>query len=67
MPVIRQIFEIRRDWTMALKFDEQLSLLQKPDRAEMTDKEYQVFNKNVNAMENLRHMQMMQFLSCLQN
>ena len=25
---------------MALKFDEQLSLLQKPDRAEMTDEEW---------------------------
>ena len=29
---------------MALEFDEQLSRLQKPDRAEMTDEEYEVFN-----------------------
>lgn len=35
---------------MALKFDEQLSLLQKPDRAEMTDEEYAVFDKNVEVM-----------------
>ena len=30
---------------MALEFDEQLSRLQKPDREEMTDEEYGVFNK----------------------
>lgn len=36
---------------MALKFDEQLSLLQKPDRAEMTDEEYAIFDKNVETME----------------
>ena len=36
---------------MALEFDEQLSRLQKPDRSEMTDEEYEVFNKNVEAME----------------
>ena len=35
---------------MALKFDEQLSRLQKPDRAEMTDEEYKLFDKNVKAM-----------------
>lgn len=35
---------------MALKFDEQLSLLQKPDRSEMTDEEYAVFDKNVEIM-----------------
>lgn len=35
---------------MALKFDEQLSLLQKPDRSEMTDEEYAVFDKNVEVM-----------------
>ena len=29
---------------MALEFDEQLSRLQKPDRNEMTNKEYAVFN-----------------------
>lgn len=28
---------------MALEFNEQLSRLQKPDRAEMTDEEYAVF------------------------
>ena len=32
---------------MALEFNEQLSRLQKPDRAEMTDEEYAVFAKNV--------------------
>ena len=31
---------------MALEFNEQLSRLQKPDRAEMTDEEYAVFAKN---------------------
>ena len=36
---------------MALEFNEQLSRLQKPDRAEMTDEEYEVFNKNVEVME----------------
>lgn len=36
---------------MALKFDEQLSVLQKPDRAEMTDEEYALFDKNVETME----------------
>lgn len=36
---------------MALKFDEQLSVLQKPDRAEMTDEEYAIFDKNVETME----------------
>lgn len=35
---------------MALEFNEQLSRLQKPDRAEMTDEEYAVFNKNVETM-----------------
>lgn len=35
---------------MALKFDEQLSVLQKPDRAEMTDEEYALFDKNVETM-----------------
>ena len=35
---------------MALEFDEQLSRLQKPDREEMTDEEYEVFNKNVEVM-----------------
>ena len=35
---------------MALKFDEQLSVLQKPDRAEMTDEEYALFDRNVEAM-----------------
>lgn len=35
---------------MALEFDEQLSRLQKPDRAEMTDAEYDVFNKSVEKM-----------------
>jgi len=36
---------------MALEFDEQLSRLQKPSRDEMTNKEYEVFNQNVEAME----------------
>ena len=35
---------------MALEFDEQLSRLQKPDREEMTDEEYAVFDKNVEVM-----------------
>ena len=35
---------------MALEFDEQLSRLQKPDRSDMTDKEYALFDKNVKAM-----------------
>ena len=35
---------------MALVFDEQLSRLQKPDREEMTDAEYEVFNSNVEVM-----------------
>ena len=35
---------------MALEFDEQLSRLQKPDRTEMTDAEYGVFNKTVETM-----------------
>ena len=35
---------------MALVFDEQLSRLQKPDRDEMTDAEYEVFNSNVEVM-----------------
>lgn len=35
---------------MALEFNEQLSRLQKPDRAEMTDDEYAVFDKNVETM-----------------
>lgn len=35
---------------MALVFDEQLSRLQKPDREEMTDEEYALFDKNVEAM-----------------
>ena len=35
---------------MALEFNEQLSRLQKPDRAEMTDEEYAVFAKNVEVM-----------------
>jgi len=35
---------------MALEFDEQLSRLQKPDREEMTDAEYEVFNGNVEVM-----------------
>ena len=36
---------------MALEFNEQLSRLQKPDRDEMTEEEYAVFNKNVETME----------------
>lgn len=35
---------------MALEFNEQLSRLQKPNRAEMTDDEYAVFDKNVETM-----------------
>lgn len=35
---------------MALEFNEQLSRLQKPDRDEMTDEEYAVFDKNVEVM-----------------
>ena len=35
---------------MALEFNEQLSRLQKPDRAEMTDEEYELFNSNVEVM-----------------
>ena len=37
---------------MVLEFDEQLSRLQKPDRSEMTDEEYAVFDKNVETMMN---------------
>ena len=36
---------------MALEFDEQLSRLEKPDRDDMTNKEYEVFNQNVEFME----------------
>jgi uncharacterized peroxidase-related enzyme len=36
---------------VSLQFDEQLSLLQKPDRREMTDEQYETFNKNVETME----------------
>ena len=36
---------------MALEFDEQLSLLEKPNRDEITNKEYAVFNENVENME----------------
>ena len=36
---------------MSLEFDEQLSRLQKPERADMTEEEYAVFAKNVEAME----------------
>ncbi|MPM14130.1 hypothetical protein SDC9_60490 [bioreactor metagenome] len=35
---------------MALEFDEQLSRLQKPVRGDMTEEEYQIFNKNVEMM-----------------
>jgi uncharacterized peroxidase-related enzyme len=35
---------------MSLEFDEKLSRLQKPDRSEMTDAEYEVFDSNVEAM-----------------
>ncbi len=35
---------------MSLEFDEQLSCLQKPDRSEMTDEEFAVFEKNVDGM-----------------
>ena len=37
---------------MALEFDVQLSRLQKPDRSEMTDEEYAIFDKNVETMMN---------------
>lgn len=33
-----------------LEFDEQLSRLQKPVREDMTDEEYEIFNKNVDVM-----------------
>lgn len=36
---------------MSLVFDEKLSLLQKPDRDDMTDEEYAEFNRNVEIME----------------
>lgn len=36
---------------MSLVFDEQLSCLQKPSREEMTDEQYEAFNKNVEFME----------------
>lgn len=36
---------------MSLKFDEQLSCLQKPAREEMTDEQYAVFDKQVETME----------------
>ena len=36
---------------MALEFDEKLSRLEKTDRNEMTNKEYAVFNENVETME----------------
>ena len=36
---------------MSLVFDEQLSALQAPNREEMTDEEYKVFNDNVETME----------------
>ena len=36
---------------MSLVFDEQLSALQAPNREEMTDEEYKVFNDNVEMME----------------
>ena len=35
---------------MSLEFDEKLSYLQKPDRSEMTDEEFAVFEKNVDTM-----------------
>jgi uncharacterized peroxidase-related enzyme len=34
-----------------LQFDEQLSRLQKPNRGEMTDEQYAIFDKNVEMME----------------
>ena len=34
-----------------LQFDEQLSCLQKPNRDEMTDEQYEVFSRNVEIME----------------
>lgn len=36
---------------MSLVFDEQLSYLQKPDRNEMTNEEFQVFEQNVEMMQ----------------
>ena len=36
---------------MALEFDEQLSRLQKPDRAEMTQEEYEIFDRSVRTMQ----------------
>lgn len=36
---------------MGLQFDEQLSYLQKPNRDEMTDEQFAVFEKNVNMMQ----------------
>ena len=36
---------------MSLEFDEQLSFLQRPKREEMTDEQYQIFNKSVETME----------------
>lgn len=36
---------------MPLEFDEKLSRLEAPDRDDMTDKEYDVFNQNVEMME----------------
>ncbi len=36
---------------MSLEFDEQLSLLQKPNREDMTNKEYETFQANVEMME----------------
>lgn len=35
---------------MALEFDKQLSLLQKPDKSEMTQEEFDLFEKNVDTM-----------------
>ena len=35
---------------MALEFDEQLSLLQKPSKEEMTQEEFELFEKNVDTM-----------------
>ncbi|MDR1648809.1 MAG: peroxidase-related enzyme [Synergistaceae bacterium] len=34
-----------------LVFDERLSYLQKPDRSDMTDEQYELFNRNVETME----------------
>jgi uncharacterized peroxidase-related enzyme len=36
---------------LSLQFNEQLSHLQKPDKREMTDEQYETFNKNVETME----------------